>query len=777
MRRANRRIFWVLALVAFGLCGPAWGAAPPVAVEGLRMGLSSNENLYKVGTWTPLRVQLKAGPEPFSGFMEVVVPDDHSTPTIFRRAVSLGAGATEWFSTYTRPGTLYTELTIRLLDQRGRTKGEFTTASIGQQRESLDTSLVTRQRDLQSLGPEQMLIGTLGNPSGVNDVPNLPGFKGANNQGNVSLAKVTAIAVPDSLPARWYGYDALEALVLDTGDPVVMSALDVFKGEALKTWVRNGGHLVVAVGTNWQEVRDSILADMLPATLAGLTQIDDLGTLESFAGSTRPISRAGSPRVTVARLEGIEARGGKPLDSSTTPLLARGPYGFGRVTLIGLDVSQKPFAAWEDRALFWAKALDLRKQSDEAASAGAGPGGGGALFQPGETDLSTRLNRSLEQFPGVRLVPFGWVAFFIFLYILLIGPGDYLFLKKVLKRMELTWITFPVIVLTVSLAAYFAAYAFKGTDLKVNKVDAIDIDQEKGLMRGSTFFTAFSPQNRDYNVAIVPESLNRNPGMMTLSPADAPKMEHDIVMSWFGVPEPIFGGMSNPGGLGLSSSAYEYAPMGLNDAPDRPETLQRVRVPIWSTRSFTGRWFGTAQTPAVDADLELVGTDRLAGTVTNRLRKPLRDAVLAFGKVVYILGTIPPRSSVQVELKGDRTLAGYLESLRPALGADPGTGAGAGQQGGASRSALVRLLMFRDSAGTRATSLMSNPLHYLDLSGQLALDRPMLVADFDDPAVTLSLGGASRPPLIEQTTVVRLILPLKRAGSPEPGAAAPAGRR
>ena len=91
-------------------------------------------------------------------------------------------------------------------------------------------------------------------------------------------------------------------------------------------------------------------------------------------------------------------------------------------------------------------------------------GAGGQLYQSGVSDLSTQLRQSLEQFPGVQLVPFGWVAFFIFLYILLIGPGDYLFLKKVLKRMELTWITFPTIVVTVSLLAYYAAYAMKGTD-------------------------------------------------------------------------------------------------------------------------------------------------------------------------------------------------------------------------------------------------------------------------------------------------------------------------
>ena len=74
------------------------------------------------------------------------------------------------------------------------------------------------------------------------------------------------------------------------------------------------------------------------------------------------------------------------------------------------------------------------------------------------------------------VVSFGWVALLIVLYILLIGPVEYFFLKRVLGRLELTWITFPIIVLTVSLAAYFTAYALKGRDLKVNKIDVVDVD-------------------------------------------------------------------------------------------------------------------------------------------------------------------------------------------------------------------------------------------------------------------------------------------------------------
>ena len=54
----------------------------------------------------------------------------------------------------------------------------------------------------------------------------------------------------------------------------------------------------------------------------------------------------------------------------------RGAYGFGRVTLITLDVDQKPFSDWPDRSLFWVKALDLKRPRGRSGRTGPAMGGG-----------------------------------------------------------------------------------------------------------------------------------------------------------------------------------------------------------------------------------------------------------------------------------------------------------------------------------------------------------------------------------------------------------------
>ncbi len=567
------------------------------------------------------------------------------------------------------------------------------------------------------------------------------------------------------MPARWYGYDAARAIVVDTGDRETIASLDALRGQGLVDWVERGGHLVVAVGANWQAVRDSVLGPILPGLPSGQERVPSLEALDTFAGSNKPITPPGTPAVMVTKLEGVEQRGGTILSvTSNLPLVVRGPYGFGRVTLIAIDVDQKPFADWPDRSLFWLRALDLRRPRVDQLGTGTQFGGGGQFYQSGFTDLSSQLRVGLEQFPGVKLIPFGWVAFFIFLYILLIGPGDYFFLKKVLKRMELTWITFPTIVVTVSLVAYYAAYMLKGNDLLVNKVDVVDIDQAAGLARGNTWISLFSPQNRDYTIRTIPTPLDHDPSpaIETGGSGDPPRVPAgtEVVTTWFSSPENQFGAMgSSSRRFSFVGSGYAYQPTG------GVEFLENVRIPIWSTKCITSRWFGPAA-PLVDSELQPAGPDRLNGTVTNRQSVPLEDAILAFGKQVYLLGTLAPGATIRVELTTDRNrnLSGYLKDKQKNAVSNQQPD---NRESRINRADLMLAVMFHDSESTLASErvLANDPLHDLDLTGQLALRRPMLVARINRPGAKLVLDNAPSPPKIDQMTLVRLILPLKKPKS------------
>jgi len=738
-----------LAVALFlAIAASASAASRTVEVENIRVGFQER---YKVGTWTPVWVQLRGGVDGFTGLLEVITQDEEGAATTTRQPVQIGPGGTQRVTAYVRPGSLDLDFaTLRFIDgSTGRRAAPDVVVG---------PSMGTKSPDSLSLDDYQVLA--LGRTQGVEMIPGLPGFnatKTNNTPGTMSRAREVSVArfqaIDDLLPGRWYGYDAVDVIALDTNDKEMLATLAAGRGEAIRQWVERGGHLVVAVSGNWQAVNESFLGPMLPARVAGQSQVNPFDSLEAFTGGTRQVAFENAP-ARAAKLEDVEARGGKVLASTlSTPLVVRGPYGFGRVTLVGLDVDIKPFAAWPDRPLFWVKALDLRGTNTGVDAQKAQQR---RLMDPTLNDHATLVRRALDQFQGVTLIPFGWVAAFIVLYILLIGPGDYFFLKKVLKRMELTWITFPTIVVTVSLLAYYAAYLVKGTDLRVNKVDVVDVDLEAKVARGTSWANLFSPQNRDYSVALVPIAPDREP------PADpkavvAPAPGTEVLTSWFGAPETGLRGTNTRGrGMGFGGSGYSYAPMG------KAESLEDVRIGIWSTKGFVARWFGPVPSAAsfLDVDLQPVGTDRLAGTITNRLPFALRDTIVAYGKQVYYnVGTIEPGQTIEIDKSLDRGLANHLKERQPnyipanyyANAADK-----------IARADLVREMMFHDSDASGQESLPSRVHRDLDLSGQLALGRPMLVAQVDRPGAQLVLGNASGEAKIDQTTLLRLILPLKK---------------
>jgi hypothetical protein len=321
----------------------------------------------------------------------------------------------------------------------------------------------------------------------------------------------------------------------------------------------------------------------------------------------------------------------------------------------------------------------------------------------------------------------------------------------------------------VSAAAYAAAYYFKGTELRINKVDAVDIDQTTNLVRGSSWLTLFSPQNRDYDLGFAPVAPDAEPSADPVVAMDGSRSANvEVLSSWFGPPE-----SSSAGGIGFGG--YQYEPIS------EPEELRGVRVNIWSTKSFSGRWTGSINAPLLESDLTPDGPDRLRGTVTNVGRRPMKGVAVFFGRYVYPLPDIAPGASVS--LGEAQALAAYLDGLDRGSGRNAvsynyyngqprsAVPAATGDEASGERPDLVRSMMFHGGNGARGAEMPNLALRSLDLSGQLELRRPMVVAQVEGPAAKLRLGGNGSVPKMTQTTIVRVILPLKT--DPAAGAARP----
>ncbi len=145
-----------------GLSGspPTARAAAPraVAVEDCRVGFDGR---YKVGTWTPVFVLLRGGPDGFDGEMHAVVEDENGTPTTVRQAVQVAAGGDAAGHGYVRPGSLDPDFgTLRFYDGKTGRQAvpEFVVGSIPATPRPRTGSTPIGQGDYQ--------LVTLGHPTG-----------------------------------------------------------------------------------------------------------------------------------------------------------------------------------------------------------------------------------------------------------------------------------------------------------------------------------------------------------------------------------------------------------------------------------------------------------------------------------------------------------------------------------------------------------------------------------------------------------------------------------
>ncbi|MBI3411437.1 MAG: hypothetical protein HY040_24175 [Planctomycetes bacterium] len=536
------------------------------------------------------------------------------------------------------------------------------------------------------------------------------------------------------LPDLWFGYQGVDLIFLSTDNNRFLSELANDKTNrlgALAQWVRRGGRLVIPVAYENQAFLEKVLTSaawtppvpVVPPANPGDVEADAVNTVravEAWVGPGRPF-RSEKP-IVLAKLAPKNVPNGvwEPLlTEGGRPIAVRMPYGLGSITLLAFSLDTGPFARWEGRA-------DFLKTLIVKVGSRVNPDVQEQMIRRGDMstpDITTDLQKTLEAV-DVDVVPFGYVALFIILYIIIVGPVDYFVLKYVFKKLEWTWITFPTVVIAVSVAAYFTAYALKGNDMKVNKVDIIDFDlrtdldagfkTRKAYAYGHSYIMLFSPRIQNYTVGLEP-----SPSFWGSKPEERPLCA-DMV-TWMGRPE-----LDGPGGLRQSGSQgffrrpYSYA----EDATG----LIGVPIPVWTTRSFTAAW--EAALPQIPFESKLVfhtkevgGKElKITGTLKNNLSVDLEDVYLFYGDRAYQIAKQWPGAAAKakpLEVSISAQEPGDLSNfLNPRSGESPrkfGTRAGKGTY---NPTSLIKQAMFFEVT-EKGNSSRNHALRFLDLSWRI----------------------------------------------------------
>lgn len=423
------------------------------------------------------------------------------------------------------------------------------------------------------------------------------------------------------LPPDPRGWEAVDVIVISP-----QCQIDGTLAASLQEWVRRGGRLILFGGNEGQWAASPGLMNWLPVKSQGEITHHDITSLNvSIPGSATLRLREGSLRTGhwTAESGAVLAR------SLDGPLVVRSGASLGTVTAIALDLNDLPFVRVTDerQTLVWEALPDLCRwlaglpriptlvEGSQSPQSDLNP--------TGVSDLQTQLVNTLDRFPEV-VRPSYWVVLgSALLFLVIVGPLDFLVVHRLLKRPHWTWVSLPVWIVLGGLVGLSAASRTGGDRELTRQLDLVTWDAVQGTAHLDSWFTIYSPEHHRYAVKCVPGAMN---------PAAQSSSTH---MRWAARPEAGFRGLYRETGIG-NGAAVELA------EGSQSVTALPLRHGASLVLEAKSHW---EQALPVKADFSDEGDGHLKGTFSHQFEGELVDWVLVYGSFAYL----PPRNSAGVE--------------------------------------------------------------------------------------------------------------------------------
>jgi hypothetical protein len=448
----------------------------------------------------------------------------------------------------------------------------------------------------------------------VSGVPGLPETRQTMRDWEPAAVRLLPALFPDSPIAL----DGLDAIYLNSE---VALDLRVPQYSALLAWVQAGGHLIVGVEQPGDVNANPWLNGFLPCDLSDVATVPVLGVFQEWFRSGRRLGEleagnrlraerqeasAEDPYVSLKvdpafELESVpialaSVRDGRVvLSSGSRPLVITASRGRGQVTVLTFNPEREPFRSWQNIPWFWARLLDVP-----------------ASFYNSE-QLTRYGARSIDGVFGsmvdsrqISKLPVTWLLVLLIVYLVVIGPLDQYWLKRI-RRQMLTWITFPCYVALFSGLIYLIGYKLRAGDTEWNELHVVDVlprpQGTQAAWSGRTYASLYSPANARYTVS----KTNTFAGL---------RGEY----------------LGNMGGQEA----------GRNEVLQRGDGFEaEVFVPVWTSQMFVSDWLEDGPHP-VPVSLVSDGEGGWRLSVTNTLSGKLGPVWLAVDDRIHEVGEIAP---------------------------------------------------------------------------------------------------------------------------------------
>lgn len=701
------------------------------------------QNVYKMGFLTPINAIVETT-ESGTYRLAAVTVDSSG-----HEVVHLGE---EFQSSSSAVQPAHVVMQFSSVDHQALDGTRYCTARLELQRKiddrwrTIATKRLGLRDSLPALKPKLKLIIALGTPEQLAASIN-------QDQQSAELFKLLELESPNALPNQAVGYDAVDLVMLNGTHDLTSE-----QHRALQTYVSQGGHLILSIGRDADQYKTSPLDDWVPLKIASSTKFRDLRVLESFVSQTI--------RITVREpLPGVQLEsnsGTVLLKVYGQPIAARAPYGFGKVTFLGIDLNEAPLAKWPPLAQFCRQLMELRTNSEATDVI---DNGDRTLTKSGITDLGTELLAIQSHLAESTSSPAWFVFGMIVVVSLAIGPLDYFIVHQVFGKPFATWLTFPILITGLSAAFISLSLKDQNSDDSLVQTNFIDFDLATGTERVESFATLYSRKTQVVSIDI---DHDQNP-------------RHQPRVRLLAEPEDAFGGLYRSSAIQLGSARFTV---------DRSQSsISSIPMRRGSTRQISTQWLvsdpnsdNTSAEPPVTHNMEGTAAGQLSGRFTWKLPYELKNWSISYGSLIYYPDPNKDRTTLgqhqDISPKNDpgmkrRELRGYLTGeRRNTVETENGTKEeliitqSRYDPLEFNLSRFAHVLTFHDEVGAEDYTGLSNiMLRHHDFSDIVELDRAVIFGEIDaPPPCTYQVNSQSLKPTSNRT-FVRIVIPIKRIQS------------
>jgi hypothetical protein len=518
----------------------------PLTLE-VRAGYDG-DGQFRVGNWFPLTVEVSNDGGDVRGTLELHFPGDGDGS--FRYELDLPRGARK-------------RITIPVVASESHGSATLSLSAEGGE-------LARQVIRLDPITSEQLAVGVLSSdPATLNSLRAIQ----VDNGRSTAVTHLDPARLPDDA-ALLAGLDTIFVHDVATAD------LTGAQREALALWTRLGGELVVGGGPGAQRTVPG-LADLLPVEVGELRPGVDAGSLAALAGGQ------GAPAPPDLTASAVTLRQGAT-DLDGAGLLTARDEGAGRVIFAAFDLAAT--RAWAGESTLWQNVLRPENRAQLGSS-----------FRL----RSENLLRDSLQLSALRLPSITVLLLLMLLYIVVVGPLNFWALRRA-RRVELAWVTTPLIVAVFLGAAYGASFMLRGTTAQISQLTIVQGFEGAEQGQATTFLGVFSPQRRSYALGFAPTTLV-TPGT-------------------------------------FESFAFRTAPVTSDGATT---SMRDLLIDVSSVRTLMIE-HPSAVAPAVESDVS-AGQGQIRGRVTLTRGPVLENAQIVSGAAAQDLGSLRPGDSADFD--------------------------------------------------------------------------------------------------------------------------------